>query len=729
MPQGDPGQQLAVTCTDLIQTMIRYQRDTDNIVTLNLDMDGSHNNIITHELGQAFVPVLKHLQQEKARGALRGVILTSSKKDFLESGDPSFFYESTDPAAVFQVAQQFKQFLRDLERPGVPVVAALNGDAIGAGFEVALACHHRIALDDPKIRLGLQEVKIGLMPYGGAIIRLLWLLGLEKAYPILRRGRRHSPQEALKAGLIDDLAHDRREMMDKAKAWLLGHRDQCRPWDSPQGRIPGGTAKDHDLAEKIREMAAALSAETHDNYPAQTAMLNVLSEGSKVDFDTACRIDSRHFASLACAQTSKNMIRTFYYDKKDIQRGINRPKGYGKFRPRKVGIIGSGLMGSGIAFACIRNGMSVVLKDVSKPIAERGREYVRQRLDELIQRGTFQPSERADILSRITTTEDSRDFADCDLVIEAVFENANVKQKVTREAEEHLDEYSLLGSNTISIPITRLAKGSLRPQNYVGLHFFHPADQVPLVEIVRGEQTSDETVARAFDFVNAIQKIPIVVKDDWGFYVARVQNTYLLEGITLVQEGYAPALIDNLGAQLGMSRGPLALADELGLGLSLRYEQQAAEHYGSQYVQHPAVTAIQKMVTELERPGKQRQAGFYDYDEQGKRHLWAGLGDYFPQTHSSDFDRQEISERLLFAQVIEAVWCRYEGVIRSNQAANLGSVHGWGFPACYGGVIQFVHSYGVDRFMERCQYFRKRYGQRFRPPRNFVELVGSTTSL
>lgn len=703
--------------------MIRYQRDTDNIVTLSLDMDGSHNNVITHELGRAFVPVLQHLQHEKARGALRGVILTSSKKSFLEGGDPVFFYEQTDPQEIFKIAEAFKAFLRDLERPGAPVVAALNGDALGAGFEVALACHHRIALDDPRLRLGLPEVEIGLMPYGGGIMRLLWLLGIEKAYPILRQGLRYSPQEALKAGLIDELAANRSDMMDKAKAWLLANREYRRPWDAPNAKIPGGNAKDHDMAERIRELAAALSAETHDNYPAQTAILTLLAEGAKVDFDTACRIDSRQFASLACSQASKNMIRTFYYDRLDIQRGINRPKGYGKFRPRKIGIIGSGLMGSGIAFACIRSGMSVVLKDVSKLIAERGREYVRQRLDEHIQRGTFQPSERAEILGRIITTDDARDFADCDLVIEAVFENANVKQKVTREAEEHLDEYSLLGSNTISIPITRLAQGSLRPQNYIGLHFFHPADQVPLVEIVRGEKTSDESVARACDFVNAIRKIPIVVKDDWGFYAARVQNTYLLEGITLLQEGYSPALIDNLGVQLGMPRGPLALADELGLGLSLRYEQQAAEHYGSQYIRHPAVAAIEKMVNELDRPGKQKLTGFYNYDENGRRQLWNELPQYFPQNAREAFERHEISERLLFAQVIEALWCRQENVIQSNQAANLGSVYGWGFPACHGGVIQYIHSYGLEAFLTRCKILREQYGQRFRPPRQTRALL------
>lgn len=702
--------------------MIHYKKDTDHIATLIFDMRGRRHNVINHEITAAFEPVMRHLQQEKARGSLRGVILTSAKKSFLSGGDFDYLYGAEDAHEVLAIAENLAKFHRDLERPGVPVVAAINGDALGAGFEVALACHHRIVLDDPKIRVGTPEVNYGLMPSGGSIIRLMWLLGLERAFPILIQGRRYSPQEAIKAEIMDEPAATTKEMMEKAKRWLLANREGRRPWDQAGETIPHGTARDAALAERIRHLAAGLSADTHNNYPAKEAILNVLVEGSKVDFDTAVLIENRHFANLVRSRATKNMISTFWFDFQAVKQGLGRPRGFGKFRPRKVGIIGAGMMGSGIGFACLRNGLSVVLKDVSKPIAERGREYVRQKLDRLIQDGTFHPSERQEILSRIVTTEKAADFTDCDLIIEAVFENQMVKQKVTREAEEFIDEFSLFATNTISISITQLARATLRPENYIGLHFFHPADEVPLVEIVRGDQTSDETVARAFDFVTAIKKIPIIVKDDWGFFAARVQNTYILEGVALLQEGYPPALIDNLGAHLGFPKGPLALADDLGLDLVLGYERQAAAHYGNQYIQHPAVRVLETMLETHERPGQRKGAGFYTYQEGERQSLWPDLAEHWPVSEHEP-DQEEITERLLFAQVIEAVWCLQEGVIDSVQAANLGSVHGWGFPAYKGGVIRYIEDYGLDAFLARCKTYRKTYGQRFRAPRMLRKIV------
>lgn len=696
--------------------MIRYSKDTDNIVTLSLNMKGRSVNVINHEIGQAFVPVLEHLKMEKARGGLRGVILTSDKKTFLSGGDLEYLYQATDAQEIFSFAEALKRFLRELESPGVPVVAAINGSALGTGFELALACHHRIVIEDPKLRLGHPEVSLGMMPGGGGIIRLMWLLGIEKAYTILTSGHRYSPQEAIKAGIIDDLARDRKDMMEKAKTWLLATKEGRRPWDRQDEVIPGGTARQAEMASRIRYLSAQLAQRTHHNYPAPQAILNVLFEGSKVDFDTACRIESRYYTSLVLGNACKNMIKTFWFDYNAIKAGESRPKGYGKFRPRKVGVIGAGMMGSGIAFACLRQGMEVVLKDVSRLIAERGREYVRKKLDHLLEIGFIQPAEKTAMLAKIRTTEYSRDFEDCDLVIEAVFENKMVKQKVTREAEEFLDEYSLLASNTVSIPITQLASASIRPENYVGLHFFHPADEIPLVEIIRGANTSDETVARAFDFVNAIHKVPIIVKDDWGFYAARVQNTYILEGITMLQEGYPPALIENLGQKAGMPKGALGLADDLGLELVLKYEQQAAMHYGNQYMRHPAVDVLHKMLSELHRPGRNKRLGFYAYEEENERQLWPELREHFPPADQT-YDREEIMERFLFVQVIEAVWCMQEKVIRSVSEANLGSVWGWGFPAYRGGVIQFVNDYGLEAFMAKCKLYQKTYGPRFRVPK------------
>ena len=695
--------------------MIHYRKDTDNIATLILDMKDRSGNLLNHQIVAAFAPVIEHLKQEKASGKLNGVIITSAKQDFLESGDLDYLYRLEEPARAFEAAQQLKQFLRDLEVPGVPVAAAINGDALGTGFELTLACHYRIALNDSRLRLGHPEVKIGLIPSGGAIIRLMWLLGIERAYPLLLEGRRYSPQEALKVGLIDDLADNREEMLARAKKWLLANHEVRRPWDDPDGSIPGGTAADPNLGHRIRLLTARLSAHTNDLYPAKRAIIDLLAEASKLDFATAYRLDSRYYARVATEPVTKNMISTYWFDKQAIRGGVGRPKGFGKFRARRVGIIGAGQMGSGIAFLCLRNGLEVILKDVSQPIADRGKEYVGARIDEYIERGTFETADREQLLARTTTTNSSEPFRDCDIVVEAVFENKSVKTKVTREAEAHLDEYSIFATNTVSIPITELGKESLRPANYVGLHFFSPAEKTSVVEVVVGEQTSDETVARAFDFCIGIRKLPIVVRDSWGFFAARVLNTYILEGVTMLREGYPAALIENMGRQAGMKRGPLAMADELGLKLVLRYEQQAAEHYGQRYKQHPAVPALELLRDDLQRSGRSKQAGFYEYPTTGKGRLWNQLAEHFPVTKEG-YDRTRMKDRFLFAQVIEAGWCLQEKVIDHVEAANLASVYGWGFPGYTGGVIRYVYSYGQENFMQRCGELKERYGQRFTLP-------------
>ena len=701
--------------------MIQYRKDTDNIATLILDMSGRSGNLLNHQIVAAFAPVIEHLKEEKRAGKLNGVIITSAKQDFLESGDLDYLYRLEDPARAFEASQQLKQFLRDLEVPGVPVAAAINGDALGTGFELTLACHYRIAIADSKMRLGHPEVKIGLIPSGGAVIRLMWLLGIERAYPLLLEGRRYSPQEALKVGLLDELADDRTDMLRKAKRWLLDHHDVRRPWDDPDGEIPGGTAADPNLGHRIRLLTARLSAKTNDLYPAKRAIIDLLAEASKLDFATAYRLDSRYYARVATDPVTKNMISTYWFDKQAVRSGVGRPKGYGKFRARRVGVIGAGMMGSGIAFLCLRNGFEVILKDVSQPIADRGKEYVADKIDEYIERGTFQPEDRERLLGRITTTNSSDLFTDCDIVVEAVFENKSVKIKVTREAEEHLDEYSIFGTNTLSIPITELGKESLRPENYIGLHFFSPAEQTSVVEVVKGARTSDETVARAFDFAISIRKLPIVVKDSWGFFAARVLNTYILEGVTMLNEGYPAALIENMGKQAGMHLGPLAMADELGLKLVMRYEQQAAEHYGKRYKQHPAVPALNKVKEDLDRSGKSKRVGFYDYEPDGKSRLWPGLAEHFPVT-KEDYDRRRMKHRFLFAQVIEAGWCLQEEVIEHIEAANLASVYGWGFPGYTGGVMRYIYSYGHEAFLDRCAELKERYGQRFTVPRYIREL-------
>ena len=699
--------------------MIRYQKDTDNIVTLTLDRAGEKYNVLNHEISEQFLEVVRHLQREKQRKALRGVIITSAKKNWLTGGELDYLYQTTDPQQVYELAEKLKFLFRQIERPGVPVVAAINGTAIAAGFEFALACHHRIVLDQPGIRVGLSEVNYGQMPGNGGTVRLMWLLGIERAYPILSEGRALAPRAACRAGIVDELAENEEELLRQARTWILNQEEGRRPWDQPEGRIPGGTADDPHTARRIAALAAGTVKRTRDLYPAPLAILNTMAEGSLLGFDAALEIESRYYAELVCGQVAKNMTKAFWFDTNAIKRGDQRPKGYGKFRPKKVGIIGAGLMGSGIAFSALSHGMEVVLKDVSRMVAKRGLDNVTTQFQRQVEAGSLNDAECRTLLDRIQTTETSDDFEDCDLVIEAVFENENVKKKVTREATEHLDEYALFASNTISIPITKLSEAALRPENYVGLHFFYPVEEVPLVEIVRGKNTSEETVARAFDFVRAIKKIPIVVTDDWGFYVARVRNTYVLEGVTMLQEGYPPALIENLGRQSGMPVGPLELADAMGLELVLRYERQAADHYGKKYIQHPAVDVLDRMV-ELERTGKRKHAGFYQYGGERDR-IWTELTEHFPTTQDG-YDRQRLTERFLFAQVLEAIWCLTENVITTVPEANLGSIHGWGFPAARGGVVQYIADFGKEAFQQRAAELEAAHGQRFRVPKMVEEL-------
>lgn len=701
--------------------MIRYKKDIDNIITLTLDMEGRNINIINHKIGAQFTPVMQHLKDEKARGSLRGIIITSAKNNFLAGGDLDYLHEVTDPEAIFDFSQNMQKFFRDLESPGVPVVAAINGSALGTGFELALACHYRVAIDNPKTRLGHPEVTLGIMPGGGGVIRMLWTLGVEKAYHVLADGKRFLPKEALEAGIVDVLAKDEKEMLYIAKQWLLENQEGRRTWDTNNGKIPGGRAKNNELGQRISLLTAQLMRDTENNYPAPAAILNTLTEGSLVDFDTACRIESRYFTELVKSREAKNMIKAFWYDFNAIKEGSSRPKGYGKFRVKKVGIIGAGLMGSSVAFICLMNRMEVVLKDISKAVAEKGKDLCQQKLNRMVEKGKLTSLQVPKILKKINTTDNAAKFKDCDIIIEAVFENQNVKANVTREAEMHLDEYSIFATNTISIPITKLATASARPENFVGLHFFAPADEVPLVEVVRGKRTSNEAIAKAFDFIKAIRKIPIVVKDNWGFFAARVQNTFILEGITLLQEGYAPALIENLSLQAGMPKGALALADNLSLNIVLQYENQAAEIYGSKYIRHPAVDVLLKMIKDLNRQGKKMRAGFYDYQKDSQQ-LWQELDNHFP-SHSNSVAKHEITERLLFVQVIEAFWCLQEGIIKTEEEGNLGSIFGWGFPAFKGGVYQFVTDYGINDFIKKCELLEKKLGPRFQVPKRLRKMA------
>lgn len=693
--------------------MITYNKDQDNIVTITLDNPSKSANVINKAFGEALEKVLGQLQADKD---IKGIIITSAKDTFLAGADIDEMFSESSADNFFNQTQAFKAGLRYIETQGKPVVAAINGTALGGGFEVCLACHKRIVIDNPKIQIGLPEVTLGLLPGGGGVIRMVRLIGLQPSLPFLTEGKKVSPKEALSNGLVHELATDREDLMAKAKAWIMATKSAQQPWDQDGYKIPGGSPQSPKLAQMLPVAPAMLAKKTYNNYPAPLAIMAVAIEGAVVDFETATRIESRYFAGLATGKVAKNMITTFWTQLNALNAGGSRPKIDKKYTFKKVGVLGAGMMGSGIAYSCAMSGLEVVLKDVSQESADKGKAYSEKLLQKRVSKGKSTKEKADEILSRIKASADANDLAGCDLIIEAVFENRELKAKVTAEAEAVMDITGVFASNTSTLPITGLATKSSRPAQFIGLHFFSPADKMPLVEIIIGKETSDETLARAFDFVKQIKKTPIVVNDSRGFYTSRVFATYVLEGIALLQEGNHPRAIEVAGLKGGMPVGPLALTDEVSLSLIAHIRSQTIEDLkleGKEIPSHHAYEVIDKMIA-LKREGKAKGAGFYDYPADGKKMLWSGLTDEFPA--KSTLSDAEMTERMMFIQVIETVRCLEENVLMNVPDANIGSVFGWGFAPFKGGTLQFVNDYGVSAFVAKAKELHSKYGERFAVP-------------
>ncbi|MCS6934662.1 MAG: 3-hydroxyacyl-CoA dehydrogenase NAD-binding domain-containing protein [Chitinophagales bacterium] len=711
--------------------MIDYRIDDKGIVTLTLNNPDKSANVINEKFGEALRHTIARLQNEKDK--VRGIIITSAKETFMAGADIDELFAESSAKVFYDRSMEFKAALRYLETQGKPVVAAINGTALGGGFEITLACHRRICLDNDKIQLGLPEVTLGLLPGGGGVTRMVRLLGLQPAFTYLTEGKKVSPKEALADGLIHELAGNREELLHKAEAWILSNATARQPWDADGYKIPGGAPNTPKVAQMLPVAPAMLAKKTYNNYPAPLAILSAAVEGALVDFETASRIESRYFAQLATGNVAKNMIKAFWHQLNTINSGKSRPdvKVNGEFK--KVGILGAGMMGSAIAYCVAMSGITCILKDVSDEAAAKGKSYSENILKKRVSRGKMTQQKADEVLQRIYPTSRPEDLAGCDLVIEAVFENRELKAKVTRETEAVMDPNGIFASNTSTLPITGLASASSRPQNFIGLHFFSPADKMPLVEIIVGKQTSDETLARSFDFVKTIRKTPIVVNDSRGFYTSRVFATYVLEGLALLHEGNNPRSIESAGLQAGMPVGPLALTDEVSLGLLAHIRKQTIEDLqaeGKEIPQHTAYEVVEKMIA-AGRLGKAKGAGFYEYPQNGKKHLWSGLREMFgikravaaggsaasaQATYSDDLPLQEMKDRLMFIQCIETVRCLEEGVLRSVPDANIGSIFGWGFAPFKGGTLQFINDYGLPQFIARANELRARYGERFAVP-------------
>ena len=694
---------------------VHFQKDADNVVTLTIDMPGRSMNVLNDELTVPFIDAIASIEADKS---IAGVIITSGKKEFLVGADIDKLSCITQAAQAFELAQQFKALLRRLERCGRPVVAALNGSALGGGLELALACHHRIAIRQSAAKFGLPEVKLGLLPGGGGTQRLPRLIGMQNALPLLLEGKELRAEQAQQQGILHALAVDGEQMLAMAKAWCLANPQPVQPWDDKKFRWPGGDSKSPATVQMWAVAPSMASAKTFGNYPATTDIMSCVFEGGLLDFDTGCEVESRYFAHCVMSPQSRNMIGSLWYQLNAVNKGQSRPVDFPAASVKRVGILGAGMMGAGIAYVSAQAGIEVVLLDVSVERAEQGKRYSADLLDKAIQRGRQSAEGKQALLARIQTSADHGDLAGCDLVVEAVFEDRQVKADSTRRSEAVLGNEAVFASNTSTLPISGLAQASVRPANFIGLHFFSPVDKMPLVEIIVGTRTSAETLARSFDYVRQIKKTPIVVNDARGFYTSRVFGTYVMQGLQLLMEGQHPRAIE-------MAVGPLALLDEISLSLSWHIFEQnrldlAAE--GQPFTPHPASAGLQKMALELERGGKKAGKGFYDYPAHQPKHLWPGLQQAFPLA-ATQLAQAELIERLMFVQANEAAKCLEEGVVRTVADANIGSIFGWGFAPFQGGALQYINAYGVANFVARAQALAQRFGALFAPAAILVRMA------
>jgi len=705
-----------------------YEKDSNNIVTVTMDMDGPVNS-----MSDAFLPALEAtLGKLEADADLAGVVLASGKSTFFAGGDLNMLCAVTEETveAFFEGMCATKAAMRRLEMLHAPVCAAINGAALGGGLELALSCHHRIAWNDRSVQLGFPEVTLGLLPGGGGNVKAVYLMGLMAANEYIVEGKRVAPEKALASGLIDAVIEDKDELLSAAKQWLLANKDdesaRTQPWDTKGYKIPGGNIRNPQVAQMVTMGAPMIRKNTRGLLPAPEKIFDVAVQALTVDFETAMRIESRGLAELALTPQAKNMINTFFFQMNKVNGGASRPKEVPPQKTEKVGILGAGMMGQGIAYSSAMVGIEVVLKDISLDAAIKGKAYTQALLQKRVDKGRMTDEKMAQVLSLIHPTASDEDLDGCDLIIEAVFENMTLKHQMTRDLEPRLAEGGVWGSNTSTLPITQLAQASQNAEKFIGIHFFSPVDKMPLVEIIMGEQTGDLALAKAFDFTKQIKKTPIVVNDSLGFFTSRTFGTYLDEGVRLLVEGMKPLRIDNLGKAVGMPVGPLTVYDEVSLELSRKASQTWKEMGLSVGDDDRSITAavVETMVGDYGRGGRYHGGGFYEYGADGSKEVWSGLAELYGAT-TSPLSDADAKDRLLFRQVIEALKCLETGVLRTVADGNIGSIMGIGAPAWTGGLLQFVNTYGLQNFIDRCASLSAAYGERFQAPAIVAEKLAN----
>jgi len=715
---------------------LKIETDSDGISLVIIDLPGQSMNVWNEALMREFAAwVDEFVADENVKGA----VITSGKKSGFLAGADLRMLGSSDRAPgtgadPFDSAFGLNRVLRKLETSGhpakalmkgeahaKPVAVAVEGLALGGGLELVLAGHYRVVADNPKIQLGVPESQVGLLPGAGGTQRIPRLAGLQNAAMMATSGKPIDPNTAKAYGIIQEIVPVG-ETVAKAKEWVKANPKATQPWDKKGFKFPGGGgAMDPRAAQFFVGSNAMGQKQTNHNYPAIQAILSCLYEGSIVPFDTAIRIETKYFMKLISGPVAQNMIRTLFINKQAAEKGEQRPKDVPPSTLKKVGVLGAGMMGAGIAYVTAKGGMDVVLLDRDQAYAEKGKSYSQGIVEKGVSRGKVSKEKGEELLNRITPTTNYDDLKDVDLIIEAVFEDPDVKADVIKKTEAVIGKDIIFASNTSTLPISGLAKNSERPEQFIGIHFFSPVDKMPLVEIIPGEKSGDRSLATALDYVAKIRKTPIVVKDTRGFYTNRVVPPYLGEAMVMVKEGIKPALIENAAALLGMPVGPLALTDETSLELGHMLMQSTKKELGADYKPSGNEDLLEKMVVGLGRKGRKSGGGFYDYPEGGKKHLWKGITDHFPEAEIQP-SVEDVQARLLYAQLIPAAHCYAEGIVSDPQSADLGAIFGWGFAPWTGGPMSHIDTIGVENFVRKAESLAQQFGARFNPPQMFREM-------
>jgi 3-hydroxyacyl-CoA dehydrogenase / enoyl-CoA hydratase / 3-hydroxybutyryl-CoA epimerase len=702
---------------------LTFEVDGDGIALITLNDPSKPMNVVSPQWVDELIEVIERVAADTR---VKGAVITSAKPAFMAGADLKYIYGLSGGAITLHKAFEFSQraslpMHRRMETCGKPFVAAINGLALGGGYELALACHYRVIVDDPKAVVGLPEVTVGLLPGSGGTQRLPRMIGIDKSLPILLEGKSVGPAEALKLGMVDAVV-PASALIETARQWILKSPDPIRAWDKKGYRSSGGLLNGA-IANVMTFQPAIIGAKTQYNYPAPIAILDCVFEGTMMPFDKSLALESKYFAKLLCDPVSRNLIRTTFINKGEAMKLARRPKEVPSSKVKKLGVLGAGMMGAGVAYVSAAAGIDVVLLDSTVELADKGKSSSSKLLAKAVERGQKSQSVADETLARIKITTEYADLAGCDLVIEAVFEDSKIKAEVTRKAEAAIGAGAIFASNTSTLPITGLAKASVRPKQFIGLHFFSPVERMPLVEVIMGKDTSQETLAKSLDFVAQIKMTPIVVNDSRGFYTSRVFQTFIHEGMRMLEDGVVPALIENAAKFAGFPVGPLALVDEVTVELPWKIVKESETALGNAFVRPCSYEVMRRMIEEFKRCGKRYGKGFYDYPEGGVKRLWSGLKDAFPPSAAQP-SVDELKQRFLYIQSLETARCLEEGVVTHAADADVGSLLAWGFPSWTGGPLSLIDTVGLREFVAECKRMAERYGTRFAPSAWLAERAG-----